>query len=209
VAGGIVRTARAFDRYCRHEPPRLRDPRPGADRAARRRETGAQADADAGADAGAQPAGAAARAQAAAPAGAAARSDDVPDRGHPGVLVLPQDRHLRHRGPDHRKVALWNTIIGEGDAEHPATAMLVKVVLTGPSFANQDGKLVVVAKEGKRTLVKQTFPIEDYFEEQTPSITLPLLVTGVGCEEITVTATLSGKGKRGTARAVVPFACGE
>jgi hypothetical protein len=107
------------------------------------------------------------------------------------------------------KVALWNTIIGEGDAEHPATAMLVKVVLTGPSFANQDGKLVVVAKEGKRTLVKQTFPIEDYFEEQTPSITLPLLVTGVGCEEITVTATLSGKGKRGTARAVVPFACGE
>ena len=107
------------------------------------------------------------------------------------------------------QTALWNTIIGEGDAEHPATAMLVKVVLTGPSFANQAGKLVVVAKEGKRTLVKQTFPIEDYFEERTPSITLPLLVTGVGCEEITVTATLSGKGKKGAATAKVPFACGE
>lgn len=107
------------------------------------------------------------------------------------------------------KVALWNTIIGEGEAEHPATSMLVKVVLTGPSFANQDGKLIVVAKAGKRTLVKQTFAIGDYFEEQTPSITLPLLVPGVGCDEVTVTATLSGKGKRGTAAATVPFACGE
>lgn len=107
------------------------------------------------------------------------------------------------------KTALWNTIIGEGDAGMPATAMLVKVELGGPTFANQDGKVVVVAKVGKRTLAKQTFQLADYFEEGGPTITLPMLVTGVGCDEVALTATLSGKGKKGAATATVPFACGE
>ncbi len=107
------------------------------------------------------------------------------------------------------QTALWNTIIGEGDAGMPSTTMLVKVELGGPTFANQDGKVVVVAKAGKRTLAKQTFAIGDYFEEGGQAITLPMLVTGVGCDEVTVTATLSGKGKKGAATAKVPFACGE
>ncbi len=107
------------------------------------------------------------------------------------------------------QTALWNTIIGEGDAGMPSTTMLVKVELGGPTFANQDGKVVVVAKVGKKTLAKQTFAIVDYFEEGGHTITLPMLVTGVGCDEITLTATLSGKGKKGAATAKVPFACGE
>lgn len=107
------------------------------------------------------------------------------------------------------KVALWNTIIGEGEAGEPATAMLVKVEVSGPNFASQDGKVVVVAKAGRKTLARQTFALADYFDEHGPRITLPMLVTGVGCDEVTVTATLSGKGKRGAGSAVVPFACGE
>lgn len=106
-------------------------------------------------------------------------------------------------------VALWNTIIGEGDAGAPSTAMLVKVEIGGPSFANQDGKVVVVAKAGRKVLAKATFALSDYFDEHARSITLPLLVTGVGCDEVVVSASLSGKGKRGTATATVPFACGE
>ncbi len=106
-------------------------------------------------------------------------------------------------------VALWNTIIGEGDAGAPSTAMLVKVDVVGPSFANQDGKVVVVAKAGRKVLAKATFALGDYFEEHGHAITLPLLVTGVGCDEVTLSATLSGKGKRGAATATVPFACGE
>jgi len=106
-------------------------------------------------------------------------------------------------------VPLWNTMIGEGAAGLPSVTMLVKVELTGPTFANQEGKVVVTAKAGKKTLAKQTFAIGDYFEEGGTSITLPLLVAGVACDEVTVTATLSGKGKKGSATAKVPFACGE
>lgn len=107
------------------------------------------------------------------------------------------------------KVALWNTMIGEGDAPAPSTTMLVKVELAGPTFANQEGKVVVTAKAGKKTLAKQTFVLGDYFEEGGTTITLPLLVAGVACDEVTLTATLSGKGKKGNATATVPFSCGE
>lgn len=107
------------------------------------------------------------------------------------------------------KTALWNTIIGEGDAGMPATSMLVKVEVGGPNFASAPGKVTVVAKVGKKTLAKQTFVLGDYFDEHGPVITLPMLVTGVGCDEVTLTATLTGKGVRGAATATVPFACGE
>jgi hypothetical protein len=106
-------------------------------------------------------------------------------------------------------VALWNTIIGEGDAQHPSNTMLVKVDIGGPSFSNIDGKVTVVAKAGKRTLAKQVFELGDYFHEHGRVVTVPLIVTDVGCDEVKLTATLSGKGKRGSATAIVPFACGE
>lgn len=107
------------------------------------------------------------------------------------------------------QTALWNTIIGEGDAGLPATSMLVKVEVGGPNFASAPGKLTVVAKAGKKTLAKQTFTLGDYFDEGGQTITLPMLVTGVGCDAVTLTATLAGKGVRGAATATVPFACGE
>lgn len=106
-------------------------------------------------------------------------------------------------------VALWNTIIGEGDADSPATTMLVKVEVGGPSFSNIDGKLTVVARAGKRTLARQVFELGDYFDEHAKVIAVPMIVVGVGCDEVKLTATLSGKGKRGSATAIVPFACGE
>lgn len=107
------------------------------------------------------------------------------------------------------QVALWNTIIGEGDAEHPSTSILVKVDVSGPGFAGVAGKVTVVAKAGKRTLAKQTFALADYFDEHGPQITLPMLVPGTGCGAVTLTATLTGKGKRSRATAQIPFACGE
>ena len=40
-------------------------------------------------------------------------------------------------------------------------------------------------------------------------LTLSMVTAGVGCDEVTLTATLTGKGVRGAATATVPFACGE
>ncbi|MEZ4400820.1 MAG: hypothetical protein R3B06_12420 [Kofleriaceae bacterium] len=106
-------------------------------------------------------------------------------------------------------VALWNTIIGEGDAGEPASAVLVKVDLTGPSFANATGKLVVEAKVGRMRLARQTFAVSDFFDEARPQITVPLILTGVGCTDVVVTATLSGKGIKSKRQATLPFSCGE
>jgi hypothetical protein len=105
--------------------------------------------------------------------------------------------------------ALFNTIIGEGIAKGPSSTVLVLVDLTGPTFANAKGTMKVSAKAGKRVLANRNLPLSEYFNEQTKQISVPLLVDGVGCEEVSLSATVT-VGKASSKRdAKIEFGCGE
>jgi hypothetical protein len=105
-------------------------------------------------------------------------------------------------------VWLRNANTGGGDIEAPVAAVLVKVDVRGPSFLRAPAKLVIEAKADKRRLSKQTLSLGDFFDEDA-GVTLPVIVTGVGCETVTITATLTGKGIKSTRTAELPFQCGE
>jgi hypothetical protein len=108
--------------------------------------------------------------------------------------------------------ALWNTIIGEGEARKPSAAILVLVDLTGPTFLKCDGRLRLTATDREKTLLDQTLLLDIWFNEGG-KVVLPFLVCGTGCSELEITAALEDLPatmvKTGTLKKVVPFKCGE
>ena len=113
---------------------------------------------------------------------------------------------------DGKAHALWNTIIGGGEARKPSCAILVLVDLTGPTFVNIGGKLAMKATEGEKTLLDQTLSLGIWFNEGQ-KLVLPFLVYGTGCGKLEITATLQGlpasKVKTAALKKLVPFECGE
>jgi hypothetical protein len=113
---------------------------------------------------------------------------------------------------DGEEHALWNTKIGEGDAGRPSSATLVLVALSGPTFANAPGQLVVKATANKKTLLNQTLTLSTYFNEGN-RLVLAFLVYDTGCGSLAITATLrslpAAKLKTATLQKLVPFRCGE
>jgi|SRR5688572_2588843 hypothetical protein len=105
---------------------------------------------------------------------------------------------------------LWNTIIGEGDAEGPSSTTLIQVELAGPTFANlASGSLEVVVTAGGKKLLKQKLAIGTFFSEGT-KLVVPFLVYDTGCDELAITATFTTPEKKKVKKtAGVPFACGE
>jgi hypothetical protein len=108
--------------------------------------------------------------------------------------------------------ALWNTIIGEGEAREPSAAIMVLVDLTGRWFAEREGRLRLTATDRNKTLLDQTLELGLWFNERG-KVTLPFFVCGTGCEEVTIIATLEGlpssKVDTGTLTKIIPFECGE
>ena len=113
---------------------------------------------------------------------------------------------------DGKPHALWNTIIGAGEAGKPSGAILVLVDLTGPTFANIDGKLTLKAAEGEKILLGQTVSLKIWFREGQ-KVVIPFLVYDTGCNKLEITATLEDLPAKmvdtGTLKKVVPFECGE
>lgn len=112
-------------------------------------------------------------------------------------------------GKDH---ALWNTIIGEGEARKPSNAIWVLVDLVGPSFSNAHGALLLKVSDGEKTLLEKTLSLCDWFNEGN-NLVLPFLVYGTGCKKLEITATLQGlpnaQVKTPTLKKLVLFECGE
>ena len=108
--------------------------------------------------------------------------------------------------------ALWNTIIGEGEARKPSAAILVLVDLTGPTFLKCDGRLRLTATDGEKTLLDQTLLLGIWFNTGG-KVVLPFLVCGTGCNELEITATLEDLPatmvETPVLKKVVPFECGE
>jgi hypothetical protein len=108
------------------------------------------------------------------------------------------------------QMALWNTIIGEGEAKSPSDATLVQVELSGPSFSNISGALEIVVSAGKQKLVRQKLDAGAFFAEHSQRIFVPVLVHGTGCDELQVAVTFTSPDRKKLKKSnVVPFACGE
>jgi len=103
----------------------------------------------------------------------------------------------------------WNTIIGEGDASGPSSAVVVRVTVSGAQTMTK-GAVELVAQGGKKRLLKQRVSLDDYLVENGKPVVLPFLVYGTGCDDLAVTATLLAGKKTVEKKAVlVPFECGE
>jgi hypothetical protein len=92
---------------------------------------------------------------------------------------------------NNKSIALWNTIIGGGDAIKPSTK--VKLVLDG--YVED---LLVTIKNGQRPLIKRT---ASNFVGQIYSI-----IKNTGCEEVSI--KVFGRDKL-LYSGVIPFHCGE
>lgn len=107
-------------------------------------------------------------------------------------------------------MALWNTVIGEGEAKAPSQTTLVQVELSGPSFSNISGALEIVVSAGKQKLVRQKLDAGTFFAEHSPRILIPVLVHGTGCTELKVDVTFTTPEKKKLKKSGdVPFSCGE
>lgn len=90
-----------------------------------------------------------------------------------------------------KTIALWNTIIGAGDAEKPSDR--TKIVLTGKL-----DNLKVTIYNGKRKVENKQLPnFSGDFE---------FIINNTGCEEVKVTVT---KFEKQVYTGTIPFKCGE
>ena len=101
--------------------------------------------------------------------------------------------------------ALWNTIIGEGDAEEPANDFLISVFLSGPAGKLIKQPLVVtVTRTGQKTAIaKRRF--ESLLFGSSGKATKPVFVTNATCAPVTIAASTGSTQKS----ANIDFRCGE
>jgi hypothetical protein len=105
---------------------------------------------------------------------------------------------------------LRNVIIGEGETEGPSAAILVLVEVSGPSFGyGLQGQLKVRIETSLEVLFDGEAPLNSFFTIRG-KVFYPFLVYGTGCQEVTITANLSG-GELDPApmEKKIPFRCGE
>lgn len=117
---------------------------------------------------------------------------------HSGTLSAPL-------APD---MALWNVIIGEGDASEPSESTLVDVVLRGepgdyPDAAQLD--VIVTETQSGKTVLKQSSGLGVFSSEGRFHV--PVWLAQTGCTALTVKAKLRGTNSQAVLE--IPFACGE
>jgi len=107
------------------------------------------------------------------------------------------------------KIGLWNTIIGEGDAEAPSSTTMVTVDVAGPSFpTGTKGTISFVAKSEKRLLRRETVKLEEFFSEGS-KLSIPFVVVGTGCGTLKIDVELSMKGSKSRLSKTLEYPCGE
>jgi hypothetical protein len=108
-----------------------------------------------------------------------------------------------------KDLSLWNTIIGEGSAGGSSSATLITVEVQGQNVGVGDVAVEIVATgQKKKVLGRTTMDVALYDDKKT--FFAPLMLTGTGCEEIKITARLTGKGApKGAVTKTIPFMCGE
>ena len=102
--------------------------------------------------------------------------------------------------------ALWNTIIGEGEALEPSTSTLVDVVVEGApgSFdASRKVQLMVASSTNGKVTARMSKGVGVISQSGVSHVAFWLPETG--CEPLTITATIGATSKK----LDLPFACGE
>ncbi len=106
--------------------------------------------------------------------------------------------------------ALWNVIIGEGDAKEPSTATLLQIELGGPSFSNISGQVEIVINRESAKPVRHKLDASDFHDGHATRVLVPVLVYDTGCADVKVDVTFTTPEKKKLKKqAVVPFSCGE
>lgn len=104
---------------------------------------------------------------------------------------------------------LWNTIIGEGSAAGSSTATFVSVEVKGKDVPMGQVKIEVVATGDKGKVLAKSVTDVMIYDART-AFYAPLWLSNTGCEEIKVSAKLTGKDIKGTPfTKTIPFKCGE
>jgi len=103
--------------------------------------------------------------------------------------------------------ALWNVIIGEGDASEPSESTLVDVILRGEPGEYPPGVLDIVVTETRsgKVVLKRTSALGIFSAQGRFHV--PVWLSDTGCTPLTVKASLRGGGSR--ASLDIPFHCGE
>ena len=90
-------------------------------------------------------------------------------------------------------LALWNTIIGEGDATAPSSAVFVRATVSGVETLTR-GAVEMVVTAGKKRIATQRVSLDDVVVERGKPVVVPFLLHGTGCDSIAVRVTvLAGK----------------
>ncbi len=111
--------------------------------------------------------------------------------------------------------ALWNTIIGEGDAAGHSSSTLIYVLVETDGKETKTNPVLqfsAVSEDGKRVKFQKTLPY--YFPTTGASkVFVPFLLHDTGCQKIKLTAKLVEKNAPTkiyqTVKKEIPFACGE
>ena len=108
-----------------------------------------------------------------------------------------------------KDLSLWNTIIDEASAGGSSSATLITVEVQGQNVGVGDVAVEVVATGLKNKVLGRTkMDVALYDDKKT--FFAPLMLTGTGCEEIKITARLTGKGApKAAVVKTIPFQCGE
>ena len=126
----------------------------------------------------------------------------------PGYTVEFRARFFRHADGEFETTDAME--LGGWNAFSSTPIALVLVDVKGGSFPIHKGAtLDFVARSKGRTLLQRWFRLgADYFSESS-QISLPLLLYGLGCEPIQLSATLRVQGKTRTVRRTIQLNCGE
>jgi hypothetical protein len=106
------------------------------------------------------------------------------------------------------KVALWNTIIGAGDAEGPSNQTIVIVGVKSKKYSNKPQTLRFTASLGKKIICQES----QNFDVIGGNVNYKLLflLNGTGCGKVIIKTDLIIKGKIvSTLSKSIDFECGE
>jgi hypothetical protein len=134
-------------------------------------------------------------------------------QGAPPLQVDRIDARLfyHHSGtvsePISERTALWNTIIGAGDAKEPSTSLLVDVIVKGVPGSYKPKvmvRLTTTSEQTGKVVSQQTKEVGVLSAEGEYHVGFWL--TNTGCEPLHLTARLPGGNER---KVHIPFKCGE
>ena len=106
--------------------------------------------------------------------------------------------------------SLWNTIIGEGDAESPSNSTLVVVEIIGNPSRDEalpSRQVEFTATSGRKVLLKRASRIGLFSDDGKYHAAFWLYDTG--CGAVKISARILGQSQASSMTRTIPFACGE